>query len=437
MKKIACILITFLLICGILTSCYDLREIDEMAYAVAIGLDKGKTNMLKLTIQIAVPIAIAGEGGGGGNGGGSGEGGKGSDGVVTTTVEVPGIFAGLDLINSYISKELSLSHAKLIIFSEELAREGIDKYMHEIMREREFRTNMFVAVSHGSAENYLRSVSFLLELNPSKFYEMDFSTYRYTGFTVNSQFFDFYVQKECSCRQAVATLVGINQYQSSDEFDLEKSTFREKGRDIPLPGDYRAGELPKIYDVKTEIMGAAVFDGDKMVGELDGRETASYLILSGKLKSLSLTIPDPLKENFFIELGITNRRKPIHKVKMVGDRPNITAKVLIEADIISIQSGVNYEQDGNRDILEDAVEKDIKRALEWYLEKTKALKTDITGFGRKIKSSLLFWDDWEDFNWLGKYEKSTFDVDADVKIRRTGSMVRSNPSWSTGGKEMN
>jgi len=55
----------------LLTSCFDSKEIDDMAYVVALGLDKGATNHLKMTLQLAVPAkASSGEGGGSGGGGG-------------------------------------------------------------------------------------------------------------------------------------------------------------------------------------------------------------------------------------------------------------------------------------------------------------------------------------------------------------------------------
>ena len=107
----------------LLAGCYDSREIDDMAYVVSLGLDKGKTNALRLTIQIAIPVAT-GAGGGGEGGGGGGEG---SDSSFITTIETPSLYSGLNMANNYISKQLNMSHAKVIVISEEIAREGVKK----------------------------------------------------------------------------------------------------------------------------------------------------------------------------------------------------------------------------------------------------------------------------------------------------------------------
>jgi len=39
------------------------------------------------------------------------------------------------MINSYVSKQLNMSQIKVLVFSEELAREGIEKYINALMRE--------------------------------------------------------------------------------------------------------------------------------------------------------------------------------------------------------------------------------------------------------------------------------------------------------------
>lgn len=197
-------LILIILFCGTLTGCYDRKEIDDMAYVTAIGLDKGKTNFVKMTLQIAVPKAI---------GGGGDEGGGGGDGSTTiTTVETPTLYSGLNMINNYISKRINMSHAKVVVFSEEMAREGIHEYIHAMIRGREFRGSMYVVVARGSAEEYIRSVTPILEVNPTKYYEMNFQAYKYTGFTANAQLINFYLQEECSCSQAVAVLAGVSRY---------------------------------------------------------------------------------------------------------------------------------------------------------------------------------------------------------------------------------
>lgn len=189
--------------------------------------------------------------------------------------------------------------------------------------------------------------------------------------------------------------------------------------------------------MQSEIMGLAVFDGTKMVGELDGDETKYYLMLRGDFNNSYVTIPDPLKKDKFLILNIRQSRKPVKRVQMEGENPKIYAKAILEADILSIQSGRNYDSAQNMEFIEKSVEDFLKKGMTSFLERTsKEFKSDICGFGKSIKGTFLTWKEWEDFNWLRKYENSTFDVEVDLKIRRPGLIIRTMPAYGTEGKVM-
>jgi spore germination protein KC len=432
-RIISLMLIVFIAL--LFSGCYDRKEVDEMAYVIAIGLDKGKTNYLRMTFQIANPVALGAGGGGDGGGNGEGKGGKGED-ITFATVETPTIYSGLNMVNTYISKQLNLSHAKVVVFSEELAREGIGKYIHAMIRGREFREHMFVAVSRESAEDYLQSVTPKMEINPSKYFEYNFGSYTYTGFTPNVHLIDFYTKSESTSSQAVAVLAGVSKHESAEEFDLTDSTYKEKGRPSSLEGDYKAGDMPGVGFVKAETMGMVVFDGDKMVGELDGKETLYYLMLTGQFGTAYITLSDPLMENHFVVLNIKYDSKPVIKIKMEQGKPLISVKLKLEADILSIQSGVNYESTDNVEIIQKWTGNFLKKEITRLLDKTaKEFKSDAFGFGRYLQRKFLTFDDWKNYNWLSKYKDSTFEVNVDVKIRRPGLIIRSAPMYPAKEKE--
>lgn len=52
-KKFIVLLLILILSLFSLSGCYDARGVETLAYAVAIGLDKGESNILKLSIQFA------------------------------------------------------------------------------------------------------------------------------------------------------------------------------------------------------------------------------------------------------------------------------------------------------------------------------------------------------------------------------------------------
>jgi spore germination protein KC len=429
LKRITGIIILCFIFCGFLTSCYDKREIDELTYVIAIGLDKGNLNDLKLTLQYAIPAAI---GGGGSSGGGGGP-----ETVGVVTLEAPTIYSGLNMANNFMGKQINISHAEVAVFSEELAKSSnMHDYIHAMVRGREFRPNMNIAISRTSAEDYIKSVKPIQETDPAKYYELKFSTYKYTGFTANSQLGVFYNEQQSASMQAVATLVGVSTNESSKDIDAGKSTYQEKERDKPLMGDYVAGNIPRAGDVKGETMGLAAFDGANMVGELDGQEATMYLITSGQYRNSYVTFPDPKAKGSYVVLNLKQSRKPQYNVDIKNGKPKINVKLRLEGDFLSIQSGINYEEDGLLTVFENSAEQFLKNEILRLLNRTtKEFHSDICGFGKNVKGKFLTWDEWIKFNWLGRYKDSTFNIDVDVKVRRPGLMIRSVPAISSKGTE--
>lgn len=396
--------------------CFDSREIDDLAYVIAIGLDKGNNNDLKMTLQVAVPKEIGGQEGG--------DGGEKSTTIVT--IETPSIYSGLNSTNEFLSRQINLSHAKLIVFSEELAKEGLEEYFHAIVRSREFRPQMYVTISRDEAEEFIRNVKPELEISSSKYYELLFKNSNYTALTAATRIYDLYLDSEATDRQGVAILSGVNKFEKSEDISIKNSTYKEKDRDYPLEGDFKAGDIPRISENKAEIMGLAVFDGARMVGELDGEETSFLLMLKGEFNYAYFTIKDPISKDKKIVLNVKKSREPIRNVEMIGDEVLIDVKIPLECDIVSIQSGINYEQGEETKILEEYIAKFFKDGIDKLLSKTqKEFGTDIVGFGQKVKRSFLTWSDWENFNWLVKYKYSKINTEVYISIRRSGLMLES------------
>lgn len=472
-KKLICIFLCAISLFGE-SGCYDMKELDDLAYAVAIGLDIGKTNFLRMSLMITLPLtqgssgqnqSSGGDNSGGGNsnsdsssdkkgkdesgkeaGGGEkgdgeksdGEGVEGKEGetdqekipekplsklVDVITVETPTIFAGINILNQMVSKQITLSHVKLLVISEKLAKKGIDAYLHALVRNREIRPDIYIAVSKCGTEAFLKMVNPILEDNPAEYFNLLFGQNN-TGFMAQSQLFDFYFHNETSgyYQQPVAAYVNISNINSMDDLKAEQSNFKEKGRKYPLEGDYLAGNLPVTRISKTEAMGTVVFLDGKMAGILDGEHTCFYLMLTGKYNYANWSIPDPRVKDRFVVVSIKSRRIPKIRVDANKDKPVVTIDLKLEGDFMSIQSGEPYEH--QPEIIEKAISDLIGSGILKMLKTlSKEYKSDIIGFGKYAKMKFLTTKDWLNYNWKDKYTKAAFTVKVDMKIRRTGLMV--------------
>lgn len=403
----------------IMSGCIDNIEVDEMVYVVAMGIDEGTNENLRITLLMAVPIAV----------GVGPEPGEVDEATNSITVEAPTILGGISVVNSMISKKVNFSHAKLIVISRQLAEKGIERFMNTFMRYREFRPDTYIGISIDSAGEVLKSLNPVLEINPSKHIELLMEAYQYTGFSSGTTIGEFYSRMECTCNEAVAILLGSSQIENEKDIENMFSMSSNTGGVI-MEGDYEATDMPVIYESKGRQMGTAVFIKDKMVGELTGLETNYYLMVSGQIGAINYTLPEPNKKAYvpysnYVSIRLTQARKPEINVKIEDENPVIRIKVSLEGDILSITGKEDYSMGEKLTELENYASDYIREEVLSFLVKTRdELKSDICATGKSIKKKFLYWDDWVSFNWPKRYEKADFNVELSVKIRRSGVMVK-------------
>lgn len=401
-----------------LTGCYDKREVDELAYPLAIGLDIGEANELRLSLQLAAPLEIGGGGGGASGGGGGGGGGERKSSSIIT-VDTPSLYSGLNLINNIISKEIIVSHAKVIVVSKKLAEKGFTIYLHALERGREFRPDIFVIISNGPVSEYLENVKPTLESNPSKYYELLLGN-KFTSFYPSIRLNNFYFANESDAIQPVAILSDIGKYETADQLKMAADDKKTGG----LEGQYEAGKIPIAAKKQNEVMGMAIFKEGKMVGTANGTESSCYQLITGEYNYSYWTIPDPLEKGKIVVMNIQQRKLPAIRVDLKNGKANIYITLDLESDFTSIQSDQDYEN--HPEIIEQAAAELLKKEIMAFLKRTTdEFNSDICGFGNTVKGKFLTWAEWKNYKWFEKYKDTNFHVGINLKMRRTGLMIRS------------
>ena len=109
------ILIIFVLCIAIpFSGSYSVQSIDDLAYLIALGIDVGETSTYKLTFQFTMPNSSGGDTP-------SSE----TAPIIINSVDAPTLDSAINLMNTYVSKEISLSHCKAVVISEDIAKKGI------------------------------------------------------------------------------------------------------------------------------------------------------------------------------------------------------------------------------------------------------------------------------------------------------------------------
>lgn len=191
--------------------------------------------------------------------------------------------------------------------------------------------------------------------------------------------------------------------------------------DLPLydiDGSYKAGESPIKSETGLENMGIAVFNDDKLVGELTGMESLSHLLVVDKFESATISVPDPYNSDSEISLYITPSKNSKTYAKLVNGTPYIECNITLTGNISSLNQDLNYSDEKTLKTIEEYTNSYLEQTISSYLYKTsKEYKSDIGNFGRHVIHNYLTWDDWIESDWLSNYENAFFSVNVDTTIQ--------------------
>lgn len=422
MRRVILIISLCIFIITSLTACSGAKEIDDWAYVYTIGVEKGVSDKLRFTVQ--VPTFKGAEGGGGQRASGPQQ----ENEFSVISIDCPTLYAGVNMINTSLSKTLNFTHAKYIVISEDIAREGVEEFMNGMARNRQIRRIMYVIVAKGSASEFVNELKPVLGAAFPKIQENLMKQGNETGLFDNVLYGEFINDMKSTYRMPTAALAAINDFSS-----FKKSGSPSEGS--KSAGDYYAGEIPRSGGNKFEFVGTALFDGDKMVGELNGDETRSLLMARGKFNNGSITIPDPKDPKRLITADVRQQKSPGIKIAFREGEPVINVKIFLEGDLQNVQSTIDYESEKLKPVLEDKFKAFIKDELDKTMDKCKGLNTDVFGFGEKAAMQFLTIQKWEEYNWIKHFKDAEVTTEVEFIIRRTGTMMKTNPTKTTEGEE--
>lgn len=238
MKKLKLIVLLSFIIFTF-TGCFSKTELEDYAYVIAIGIDKGPKNNYIISFQIAVPIKIAGEGSNG----------SGKESTSLVTLETDTIYNSISRANAMISKEITLSHNKIIVFSEEVAKEGIQELLNAFVTNREIRPKTSMLVYKGLAKDLLASLEPILEKNPSRYYDLLLDSNQYTGYAIDNTLFHFYLASQDTLSSPYALLTEPVREEEASIDVPAKSQNNQQKNELPS-GDFKnkqaKDEVPSV-----------------------------------------------------------------------------------------------------------------------------------------------------------------------------------------------
>lgn len=391
LKKILILIIIIIFISSFSAS-YNSLNIDNSAFAIAIGIDKSDSNKLKVTFEFLAPSS-------------SGEGSVKTT-PVLNSVECSSITNGINLMNAYLGKKVNLSHCKLIIFSEELAQEGISDEVYSLINEVQVRPSANIVVSKCNTRYYIENSVPSLESLIPKYYEIFPNTSKYTGYTCNATIGDFFNSLVCNYCSPYAILGGIN---TSDDNSSQSKSSDES--------NIKSNESPITGERLSQNIGLAVFKNAKLVGELNAIETICFLTLKKQVDNFLVSIPDPQKSNSKIDIYLTPNTTHNIDINFVNGAPYVKIKLDFSGKIYSMSRDSQYLNTDVLNTISTSCNNYLKSQFSGYLYKTSTVfESDINGLGSNALSKFTTTTEFDNYNWLENYKNSTFDVEINTVI---------------------
>lgn len=370
MKKIYSLILTFFVMI-MLCSCGYSHQVNEMAYVVGLGIDKGIDKNICLSLQFAKPVAKSSSGAESED---KEKSEKKNSNTTVISAEEDDIFSAISILERSLSKQINLTHTKILIFSEQIAREGILKFVENLIQNNQFRPNTFAAVCQGSAKEYFEKTNPLLEQNPAKYYTLMFS-------------------KDTKSTVPDVTLLDLY-------FDISGS-----GKNAVLPMLEVVNE-----ENKTKTNAMAVFSKDKLIENLSENDAQTYNILTGGFRDGYFDIKKD--ENLFcVRL---KAKKPKIKIKRDGNKLNAAIKIKAYVDPLSFE--------GTENELEAITNEEIEKKIKEFIEKNKEIMCDTIGFGNILKRTFLTYDDFVNFDYMQKFQNISANVT--VKTKSGSSLLK-------------
>ncbi|UKS31194.1 Ger(x)C family spore germination protein [Paenibacillus sp. HWE-109] len=386
MRKFSGILLSLVLMV-LLTGCWSSRELNQLAVAVGLGIDK-VGDMYKISAQVIVPSSVA-------------ESGKpGSATVVLFKSEGKTVLEALGRMTTVAPRKIYLAHVRVLVLGEELAKEGISKPLEMLSRDQESRTDFYIVVAkNSSAENVLKVLTPLEKIPANRLYSSLKTSSELWAPTITVTLDKLIQEMVTEGKTPVLSVIEVVGVKKTDG-------SRQNAENIDPPSQLR-------------YTGLAYFRKDKLDGWMNEEDSKVYNYMTNHINKTVGIISCPNGGNISLKVI---RSKTKLKGIVINGKPQINAEIQAETSIGQVECEIDLVDPSTIDMLEKSAGKQLEKlVLGSVLKVHKRTKLDIYGFGELIhEDNPQAWKDLKN-DWDANIATLDVNIKADVKIRRLGT----------------
>ncbi len=370
--------LTLLLVCA---GCLNAVATDEYSYVIDIGVEKGETLPYRFIFMINNPSGGAGES-------------ASKENVTVIQAEARDLYEAIDTLAGSLPNQLNFARTTLLLFSREIAEDGkIPDLINLTYGKLKIRESCRVMI----AASDIRPVfdGMVSSADPSmtkiKAHMAEYSDG--TGFVPDATLGQMLEAFESKTHDVVIGYCGIN----------TGALIQDMAGGDSYP--YLGGAMLSEGQLKTSIVGSAVFADDRMVGILDGQHTMPIQMARGEFRSGRITMP---YENGDLTLTLYKNGAPEIQVQDGEAVVRIGLEAALERPLRLPGT--------DRVTLEAAVAGFLSHQAEKVFSAVQQADSDAFGFGQTAVKRFSDMGAWRLYDWERAYRQLAVSFQFTVKL---------------------
>ncbi|MGX6443501.1 Ger(x)C family spore germination protein [Neobacillus sp. K501] len=355
MRRIKRILLLLCLLVLVLTSCSNERVVDQLHILTTMGFDKNKNGYMGTALYSNLTQ----------------KGGKISF-IQGNSKQIQLI---LNQMNNQSTKQIDISKLRMIMFSQEVAKEGLSHFLLTICKDPLISNYLFIVVTDGSVASFSKGLKNKDRSNfPYYMIEQNMKTGNIPRSNLSTVLFDFYGE----------------------------------GRDFTVP------YLRFNKNGESEIIGYGIFKDDKLKFVINREEMELYKLLQGKIiqGDIPYAINNDQDKNtalFSIQYGKGHKTISKHQYET-----KVTYQLILNGMVKEYPQGTQVEINKSLIHLKKKLQKDLVALLNKFQEE----KVDPLGIGDLVRANSRDWNEKQFYKEI--YPNIAFEIDLNLQLTKSG-----------------
>ncbi|MGM1021126.1 MAG: Ger(x)C family spore germination protein [Bacillota bacterium] len=372
-----------------ISGCWDSVELNQRAIVAAIAIDMDGESGYEVSLQVIVASEILGNKG------------RGDSPVVLYQQKGKSIYQAIRRASQKIPRDISLSHVRLVVLGEKLARHGIGHTLDFMERYVETRSTMKMMVARGkTGKDVLASMTAMGRIPARDISgKLERSQRMYAGhYSVNLDD----VIRGMSNKGGGPVITGV-------EVDGDLEQARKSKLETIIP------------EAMVHIKGMGVFRKDRLIYWLDDAKAVGLSMVNNKITGSEMVL-DYGKESGVIGITTVFSRTRIHSLMERG-KPVFIVDLEQTGSIDEVESAIDMKNPQVMKYLQYQWSRETRKIMESVIRDVQRINSDVLGFGHELEMSHP--TQWEKLSsqWSRHFAESAVRVHVTSVIKQSQTLI--------------